>query len=288
MNMRRSFLLIVAALALWQTAVCLRVCAIEPAEAARHVTQIIAHRGASAERPENTLASTRRAIEVGATAVEVDVRTTKDGQLVLLHDARLEKTTNGKGFVGDLTLAEVRALDAGSHFSADYRGERVATLAEVLTECRGKIDVLLDLKESGDEYARRVVALIKEKGNPRRTIVGVRSIEQARQFRQLLPEARQLGLLARPEEIEAYAAAGVEMIRIWPHWLTDPALRQAALIERVRKAGAKLHLNGTTGTREDTLPLLAHSPDSLSSDNPRQLVATLRELRQGGHGNPQR
>jgi glycerophosphoryl diester phosphodiesterase len=267
---------------------CASVSAEDAAEAARHVTQLIAHRGASAERPEHTLASTRRAIEVGATAVEVDVRTTKDGELVLLHDARVDKTTNGKGLVGDMTLAEVRALDAGSHFSADYRGERVASLAEVLTECRDRIDVLLDLKESGDEYARRVVALIKEKGNPRRTIVGVRSVEQARQFRQLLPIARQLGLIAKPEEIEAYAAAGVETIRIWPHWLTDASLRQAALVARVRKAGAKLHLNGTTGTREDTLPLLAHSPDSLSSDNPRQLIATLRELRQSGSSNPHR
>jgi glycerophosphoryl diester phosphodiesterase len=246
----------------------------DPATAAANVKQIIAHRGARAERPENTLASTRRAIEAGATAVEVDARTTKDGHLVLLHDATLNHTTNGKGPVNEILFADLRKLDAGSHFSPQYKGEPVATLAEVLTECRGNIDVLLDLKESGPEYNRRVINLVKQLGDPKRTIVGVRSVEQAREFRELLPQARQLGLIAKPDEIEAYAAAGVEMIRLWPRWLTDPAL-----VHRVRKANAKLHLNGETGLPDEVIPLLTHSPDSLSSDNPAQLRKTLAELR---------
>lgn len=246
------------------------------ATAARKVTQIIAHRGARAERPENTLASTRRAIEVGATAVEVDARTTKDGHLVLLHDATLEHTTNGKGPVGEITLADLRKLDAGSHFSPQYKGEPVATLAEVLKECRGKIDVLLDLKESGSDYNQRVINLVKQVGDPARTIVGVRSVEQAQEFRRLLPEARQLGLIAKPEEIEAYAAVGVEMIRLWPKWLGDKTV-----VDRVRKMGAKLHLNGETGLAEEVVPLLAYGPDSLSSDDPGKLKKTLGELLSG-------
>ena len=81
-------------------------------------------------------------------------------------------------------------------------------------------------------------------------------------------------MIAKPDEIEAYAQAGVEMIRLWPKWLDDPSL-----VERVRKAGVKLHLNGETGTREEVIPLLKYSPDSLSSDDPRQLVSTLAQLR---------
>src|SRR5690606_12934395 len=95
------------------------------------VRQIVAHRGSSAEAPECTLASIRRAIAAGATAAEIDVRTTKDGALVVLHDATLNRTTNGTGAVNERTLAEVRALDAGSWFDPKFAGEKVPTLAEV-------------------------------------------------------------------------------------------------------------------------------------------------------------
>ena len=237
------------------------------------VTQIVAHRGSSLDRPECTLASTLRAIEVGATAVEVDVRTTRDGHLVILHDATLDRTTSGKGSVNDRTLAEVRQFDAGSWFDPKYSDERVPTLIEVLNLCRGRIDVLLDLKESGAEYDQKVAEAVKSEGEPSRTIVGVRSVEQAIRFRKLLPAARQLGLMAKPDEIEAYAAAGVETIRLWPRWLTD-----ASLTGRVRKAGASLHLNGRAGTIEEITPLFGHEPDSLSSDNPAKLIETLDSL----------
>ena len=87
--------------------------------AAKRVKQIIAHRGASAERPECTLSSIRRAIEVEATAVEVDVRTTRDGKLFILHDATLDRTTDGEGPANALTLAQLQKLDAGSWFIAE-------------------------------------------------------------------------------------------------------------------------------------------------------------------------
>ncbi|MBC7818188.1 MAG: hypothetical protein IAG10_14975 [Planctomycetaceae bacterium] len=241
---------------------------------ARAVKQIVAHRGSSADRPENTLASTRRAIEVGATAVEVDVRTTKEGVLVLSHDATLDHATNGSGKINDKSLAEIQQLDAGTKFNPKFAGERVPTLAQVLTLCKDKIDVLLDLKENGDDYDRKVADLVKTHGDPKRIIVGARSVEQAKRFRLLLPQARQLGLIEKPEEIEAYAAAGVEMIRLWPKWLTD-----TSLVERVRQSGVKLHLNGTTGTAEEIAPLLKHRPDSLSSDDPARLIATLAKLK---------
>ncbi len=252
------------------------------AQAALRIKQIVAHRGASAERPENTLASTLRAIESNATAIEVDVRTTRDGQLVLLHDARLDRTTNGQGLVGELKLDEIKQLDAGKHFGEEFAGERVPTLIEVLEVCHGKIDVLLDLKESGEAFDEHVAETIRKHGDPAGTIVGARSVEQAKAFRKLLPNSRQLGLIASPDDIEAFAAAGVETIRIWPKWLE----KDATLPDRVRRAGAKLHLNGTLGTSEEVLPLLAYRPDSLSSDDPARLVATLKQLRQTSDKQP--
>jgi glycerophosphoryl diester phosphodiesterase len=250
--------------------------AAEPAlaEAATGVTQLIAHRGASAERPECTVSAIRRAIEVGATAVEVDVRTSRDGQLFILHDTTLDRTTNGKGPAADLTLADLQKLDAGSWFDVKYKGERIPSLIESAQACRGKIDLLLDLKEQGDEYDRHVVSVIRKLGDPKRTIVGVRSVAQAKRFRKLLPESKQLALIPSVETIEEFAAAGADVIRIWPRWLKDGD----EPVKRVRATGKGLHLNGTNGELDETTELLQHRPTSLSSDDPQKLLATLEKI----------
>jgi glycerophosphoryl diester phosphodiesterase len=249
----------------------------KPAVAAAKVSQVVAHRGAATTHPENTLAAFREAIRVGATATECDVRTSKDGKLFLLHDATLDRTSNGKGIATQLRLAELKKLDAGTWFNPRYRQERIPTLAEALTLCRGKIDLLLDLKEQGQDYAEQVAGEVRRFGDPRKTIVGVRSVEQARLFRRLLPEARQLGLVPNPAAIDSFAQAGVEMIRLWPRWLDDKTL-----VPRVKKAQVKLHLNGTTGLSNEVQKLLPYGPDSISADDPNQLIRTLKKIASGG------
>lgn len=94
--------------------------------------EIIAHRGFSARAPENTLASLRAAIEAGADAVELDLHVAACGTPVLFHDAMLSRTTNGAGPLRRLTFAELRLLDAGAWFSADFSGERIPSFAEAL------------------------------------------------------------------------------------------------------------------------------------------------------------
>jgi glycerophosphoryl diester phosphodiesterase len=249
----------------------------DASSAAANVEQIIAHRGASAERPECTLAAIRRAIEVGATAVEVDVRTSRDGKLFILHDATLDRTTNAKGPASALTLEQLQQLDAGSWFDPAYHRERTPSLIEAVRACQRKIDVLLDLKEQGDDYDRKVVRVIRDHGDPWRTIVGVRSVAQAKRFRELLPEAKQLALIPSLDAIEEFAEAGADIIRLCPRWLkdgNDP-------VSRVSATGKGLHLNGTTGGLDETLALLVHNPVSLSSDHPRKLQATLRKITGG-------
>jgi len=235
--------------------------------------RIIAHRGAMTERPESTLAALRRAVEVGADAVEIDVRTSRDGVLFLLHDATLQRTTDGTGAASALTIGELQKLDAGSSFDDAYRGERIPTFAEALKLCRGRIEVLLDLKEDGETYARAVARDVQAHGVPDRTIVGVRSVQQARLVRQLLPRSQQLGFIGDPKDIESYAEAGVDMIRLWPHWLT--AADGTSILDRVRKTGLKLQLNGKTGKPQEILPLLKFAPDALLVDDPATLKATL-------------
>ena len=89
---------------------------------------VIAHRGASGHAPENTLAAFRKAIVQGATFIETDLQLSRDARFVAIHDATVDRTTGGRGAVHDLTLADLRRLDAGSWFSSEFAGERIPTL----------------------------------------------------------------------------------------------------------------------------------------------------------------
>ncbi|HUR52628.1 MAG TPA: glycerophosphodiester phosphodiesterase family protein [Gemmataceae bacterium] len=251
----------------------LRARAEPPSAAALKVKEVIGHMGSCADRPGNTIVSLRRAIEAGAHVAEVDIRTTKDGVLVCLHDDTVDRTTDGKGKVAALTLGELKKLDAGVKFDAKFTGERVPTLRELLEVGKGKVAVMLDLKEDGEEYAKRIAAAVRVHGEPKRIVVGVRSVEHVRQFKQLLPAARLIGLVPTTDDIEPFSKAGVKVIRLWPKWLTDETL-----VPRVRKLGLELHLGTGLGTPAEVLPLLAHSPESLSSDDPARLLKTLAEI----------
>lgn len=106
----------------------------------------VAHRGASGHAPENTMAAFQKALEMKADYIEIDVQMSKDGELVIIHDTTVDRTTDGSGFVGDLTLEELQQLDAGSWFSDKYAEEQIPTFAEVLDTYRGKIGILIELK----------------------------------------------------------------------------------------------------------------------------------------------
>ncbi|MBI1318743.1 MAG: glycerophosphodiester phosphodiesterase [Candidatus Hydrogenedens sp.] len=115
-----------------------------------HGVYVIAHRGAHIGIPENTLAAARKAIELGADFVEIDVRTTKDGKLVLMHNGMVDAYTNGAvtGPVKDFTLEEIKALDIGSRVGPEWKDERVPTYEEMLDVCKGKIGIYLDVKDA--------------------------------------------------------------------------------------------------------------------------------------------
>src|SRR5215213_2070447 len=106
----------------------------------------VGHRGYSAVAPENTLPALAAAVLAGCTYVEFDVRTTADGVPVVIHDRTVDRTTDGSGHVWDLTLDEIRRLDAGSWFSPAYAGVRVPLLTEVLDLLRPHPELLLEIK----------------------------------------------------------------------------------------------------------------------------------------------
>ena len=113
----------------------------------------IGHRGARAYEPENTLRSFRKAIELGVDAIELDVRKTKDNELVVIHDEDLSKTTNGNGSVGELTLKEIRQF-------VTEKDDKIPTLSEAFQFLDKKVKILVELKETGIE--KKVIDLVHE------------------------------------------------------------------------------------------------------------------------------
>jgi len=136
----------------------------------------IGHRGAGAYEPENTLKSFGKALELGVDAVELDVRRTKDDELVVFHDADVGRTTNGKGLVSELTLKEIKQLVAG-------KGEKVPTLDEVFDFLDKKVKILMELKETGLE--KKVLNLIKQKGLVENVIIASFSEDALKKVREL-------------------------------------------------------------------------------------------------------
>src|SRR5699024_10474977 len=109
--------------------------------------KIIAHRGASAYTPENTIAAFQKALEQNVDGVELDVRLSKDGIPVISHDASIARTSNGKGYIHNMTVNQLKKFDFGSHFNTPYKNETIPTLEEVLKIFKhSNITIHLELK----------------------------------------------------------------------------------------------------------------------------------------------
>lgn len=155
---------------------------------------LIAHRGASAYAPENTLSAVRRAMEMRAEMVEVDVLLSKDGIPILLHDPSLDRTSSGQGLVTDYTLQELKLLDAGSWFSSEYAGETLPTVEELLALVKGKISVNLEIKtqaltdslEGG--IVQKVVDLVRKHDMQGYVIISSFDPRAIRQLKEYAPE----------------------------------------------------------------------------------------------------
>ena len=169
------------------------------AETAVPPVVVIAHRGEHLHHPENTLSAFRAAIEIGADYVELDVRTTSDGRLVLMHDSTVDARTDGHGEVSKLTFAQIRALDAGGRMGTEFAGTRVPTFEEALDLARGKIGVYVDCKNlsPGD-----LVAALRKAGMEKQAVIygGAAFLGQVRALEpalRVMPEADKPEVLGR-------------------------------------------------------------------------------------------
>ncbi|WP_059104056.1 glycerophosphodiester phosphodiesterase [Shouchella shacheensis] len=171
-------------------------------------TTNIAHRGASGHAPENTIAAFDKAVDMNADYFEVDVQMTKDGQLVLIHDTTVDRTTDRTGSVSDFTLEEIRQLDAGSWFGEAFAGEKIPTLEETLDRYRGKIGVLIELKNPElypgieEKVAKALIERNMHRPNNGKMIVQSFNHDSMKMFHHILPEFP-LGVLVNSGPITA-------------------------------------------------------------------------------------
>jgi glycerophosphoryl diester phosphodiesterase len=157
----------------------------------QHTPLVLAHRGASYDTPENTLAAFRRAREMGADGVELDTLLSRDGVPVVIHNMTLEETTNGVGAVADLDLAMLKTLDAGSHFDVQFKGEQIPTLDEALEALGPDMIVNVELKTfswRGDGLEQAALNAIRRQKAANRAIVSSFNPFALRRFRALAPD----------------------------------------------------------------------------------------------------
>jgi glycerophosphoryl diester phosphodiesterase len=219
----------------------------------------VAHRGGIVDGiPENTLAAFRHAIEAGADAIEIDLRGTKDGEIVIMHDETVDRTTDGRGLVSDLTFSELKMLDAGG-------GERIPSYEDVLqlTSGTGAI-LLLDIKESPALDKRQVVRLTEAHDAELHVIVGARRLEDLRTFRSLNPNLRTLGFIRGIEDVEPFVDAGVDIIRLWPDWIHD----DPDLVGRVHDLGKPVWTTAGTSSRHELDELIEMGVNGILTDLP--------------------
>jgi len=193
----------------------------------------IAHRGASGEglAPENTLAAFEMAIQIGVDAVEVDVHATRDNRVIVIHDATLDRTTDRFGVIRDLTYDEIKEADAGSWFGAEFKGERVPELEEVLDLARHRALLLIEIK--ADFLAEKVLQTVVEKDAVSQVVVQSFNQQTIRRIKLLepsIPTALLMGNLpTTPSRVRArrmvrdVLAIGANSVGLW-HNVVTPAL----------------------------------------------------------------
>jgi len=244
--------------------------------AARHGFVVIAHRGDHVKMPENTVASVEAAIRSGVDYVELDLRTTKDGQLVLSHDGTVDRMTNGKGKVRGLTFEEIRKLRVGKE--GNYR---IPTFREILKVCKGRMNIYLDFKDAdvGETYRQ-----IKEAGMEKQVVVYLNREEQYGQWKKVAPAMPLMSSVPDQIKTPKQLRTFLDMVKLQ---VLDNVY-DTALQAIVREKGIALWLDvesedegPKTWDRALTWPI-----QGLQTDHPEALVGYLQQThrRDGGSG----
>lgn len=199
----------------------------------------VAHRGASAIAPENTMAGFEKALELGADALELDLHLTRDNELVVIHDHTLDRTTDGRGPVQERSLEDLKRLDAGGWFGPAFAGERIPTLSEVLDRFVGRVPLALEVKAGSAFFPgieERLVSALRHHSAVEHTAVASFDHFALKRLKEIEPTLRTAALLVgRPVPISTVAAAcAAEAVALEASLVTETE------VEACRAAGLKL------------------------------------------------
>ncbi len=233
---------------------------------------VIAHRGASGHTPENTMAAFERAVQLGAPFIETDLHLTRDAHFVAIHDATLERTTNGRGNVHDFTLHELRRLDNGLWYDRAFMGQRIPTLEEILEFAR-KHDVVFYLEVKYDSawgMHHALVGALRKEQDAARTIVisfDAATLESVRK----LDASVMTGLLLEAKDMDATKrAVEVGARQLCPKF----SIVTRDFVHEAHRAD--LHVaTWTVNQAEDMRALIAAGVDGIMTDFPDRLQAVL-------------
>jgi len=243
---------------------------------------VVGHRGAAARAPENTAASLRAGIEAGADAVEIDVGLAADGRVVLLHDGKVDRTTNGRGPLARLSWRELERLDAGSWFSERFRGERLLDLDGALGLVRGRVGLVVEVKASSrhGSPSRADRLLLQEVLSAFERTGGIENgVQVSSSHWGILEEARALapGLslavtVGRPSRADPVAfALRIRAAAIHPHWF----LATGSLLARAHEAGVEV-IPYTVNRARELFGLVELGADGVFTDDPGAIRRLLR------------
>lgn len=240
---------------------------------------VIAHRGAHQGIPENTIPAYRKAIELGADFVEVDVRTTRDGRFVSVHNAGIARYVPGRqDKVAELTLAELRSLDVGAVIGPEWEGTRIPTFEEVLDLCKGRIGIYLDLKQAPVEP---LVRMVEERGMLH-DVVWYASDDELAQLHELAPDSLVMPDPGPGEQLPPLLERFKPKVvaTVWRHHTPE-------MVAGCHEAGALVFADEDWGgvaadiqagrTPKCWQEALAWGTDGIQTDRPAELIAFLKQ-----------
>jgi len=239
---------------------------------AKHGVYVIAHRGAHIGIPENSLAAYQKAIDLGCDFVEIDVRTTKDGGFVSIHNSSVEEYADGiKGKVSELTLAELKSLDIGFRIGAQWKGTRIPAFEEILKLCQGKIGIYLDLKAAS---VSALVEIIK-KYRMENDILWYLTADRMQEIREIVTNCPECIPMPDPGP-----ASNIDLLmdKIHVHALaTDMGELSEQFVSTAHQYHARVTVDENEGNEDEWSKIIDWKTDGIQTDRPEALITFLKK-----------